>query len=191
MTDLSWLVAQSRTGDGSLMKGFQRMIRRSLAQAALGLALVCAAPAFAQAPAPALTPSHLQVAREVADLTGITLTFTGIFTEFEKNVQELLATRPEMKKDSDAVIAALKPEADKRIDEMTKTAAEVFARKMNEADLKEVAGFFKSPVGQRYNALRREAMDDLFSVLQPWTLQTSQYLFDRFSQEMRKRGHSL
>ena len=184
MTDPSWPLAC-----GSLTKGFQRMIRRSLAQAALGLALVCAAPAFAQAPA--LTPSHLQVGREVADLTGITQTITGIYNEFEKNVQEVLATRPEMKKDADAVIAALKPEADKRIDEMSKTAAEVFARRMNEADLKEVAGFFKSPVGQRYNALRREAMDDLFSVLQPWTMQTSQYLFDRFSQEMRKRGHSL
>ena len=167
------------------------MIRRSLARAAIGLALVCAAPAFAQAPAPALTPSHLQVAREVADVTGVTSGITNIYNEFEKSVQDLIATRPEMKKDSDAVIAALKPEADKRIDEMTKTAAEVFARKMNEADLKEVAGFFKSPVGQRYNALRREAMDDLFSVLQPWTLQTSQYLFDRFSQEMRKRGHTL
>lgn len=172
-----------------MMKGFQRMIRRSLARAALGLALVCAAPAFAQAPA--LTPSHLQVAREVADATGITQTITSIFTEFERNVQGLIATRPEMKKDTDAVIAALKPEADKRIEEMSKTAAEVFARKMTEEDLKEVAGFFKSPVGQRYNVLRREATDDLLNVLQPWTMQTSQYLFDRFSQEMRKRGHNL
>ncbi|MGX1741241.1 DUF2059 domain-containing protein [Bosea sp. NPDC055353] len=165
------------------------MIRRSLARAALGLALICAAPAFAQAPA--LTPSHLQVAREVADVTGVTAGITNIYSEFENSVQGILATRPEMKKDADAVVAALKPEADKRADEMTKTAAEVFARKMTEADLKEVAAFFKSPVGQRYNALRREAMDDLLLVLQPWTVQTSQYLFDRFSQEMRKRGHSL
>ncbi len=165
------------------------MIRRSLARAALGLALLCAAPAFAQAPA--LTPSHLQVAREVADVTGVTAGITNIYSEFERSVQGILATRPEMKKDADAVVVALKPEADKRVDEMTKTAAEVFARKMTEADLKEVAAFFKSPVGQRYNALRREAMDDLLLVLQPWTVQTSQYLFDRFSQEMRKRGHSL
>jgi hypothetical protein len=172
-----------------MMKGFQRMIRRSLVRAAVGLALVCAAPAFAQAPA--LTPSHLLVAREVADATGITQTITSIFSEFEKNVQGLIATRPEMKKDTDAVVAALKPEADKRIEEMTRTAAEVFARKMTEEDLKEVAGFFKSPVGQRYNVLRREATDDLLVVLEPWTLQTSQYLFDRFSQEMRKRGHNL
>ena len=62
---------------------------------------------------------------------------------------------------------------------------------MSEADLKDIAAFFKSPVGQRYNALRREAMDDLLTVLQPWVVQTSQYLFDRFSQEMRKRGHQL
>ena len=189
MTGPSLSVAQSRPGDGSLIKGFQRMIRRSLVRAAFGLALVCAAPAFAQAPA--LTPSHLQVAREVVDVTGVTANITNIFNEFEASAQGLLATRPEAKKDADAVLAALKPEAEKRADEMAKTATEIFARKMSEADLKEVAGFFKSPVGQRYNALRREAMDDLFSVLQPWTMQTSQYLFDRFSQEMRKRGHSL
>ncbi len=184
MTDPPWPPAS-----GSLTKGFQRMIRRSLARAALGLALVCAVPAFAQAPA--LTQSHLQVAREVADATGITSGITNIYNEFEKSVQELIATRPEMKKDTDAVVAALKPEADKRAEEMTRTATEVFARKMTEADLKEIAAFFKSPVGQRYNTLRREAMDDLLNVLQPWSVQTSQYLFDRFSQEMRKRGHTF
>ena len=165
------------------------MIRRSLVRAAVGLALLCAAPAFAQAPA--LAPSHVQIAREVLELSGVTQGFTNIYNEFERNVQNMLATRPEMKKDADAVIAVLKPEADKRIDEMAKTSSEVFARRMNEADLKEVAGFFKSPIGQRYNALRRDAMDDIFTVLKPWSEQTSQYLFDRFSQEMRKRGHSL
>ena len=103
----------------------------------------------------------------------------------------MLATRPEMKKDADAVIAALKPEFDKRADEMAKTASEIFARKMTEADLKEVAAFFKSPVGQRYSTLRREAMDDIVNLLAPWTVQTSQYMFDRFSQEMSKRGHTL
>lgn len=181
--------AIARSGDGSLMKGFQRMIRRSLVRAAVGLALLCAAPAFAQAPA--LAPSHVQAAREVLELSGVTQGFSNIYNEFERNVQGMLATRPEMKKDADAVIAALKPEVDKRADEMAKTASEVFARKMTEADLKEVAAFFKSPVGQRYSTLRREAMDDIVNLLAPWTVQTSQYMFDRFSQEMSKRGHTL
>lgn len=166
------------------------MIRRSLAGAILGLALLCAAPALAQGQAP--TPAHLQAAREVVELTGVSQSIDNIYKEFKDNAKELIGpTRPELLKDMEEVVAALKPESDKRAEEMTATAATVFASKMTEADLKEVAAFFKSPVGQRYNALRRDAMDELLTVLQPWSVQTSNYLFDRFSQEMRKRGHAL
>ena len=165
------------------------MFRHSFASALLGLALLCAVPAFAQAPA--LTPGHLQAAREVMNLTGITQTITGIYKEFEDNAPSLIATRPELKKDLDTIVAELKPEADKRAEEMLGLSAEVFARKMTEADLKAVADFFKSPVGQTYLNMRTEAMKDLVPVLQPWTVQTSNYLFDRLTQEMRKRGHTL
>lgn len=165
------------------------MIRRSLASAFLGLALICAAPAFAQAPA--LTPSHLQAAREVMDLTGVTQNITNIYPEFEAGAKELIATRPEMAADAKGVLAELKPEADRRADDMAKTAAAIFASKMSEADMKEVVAFFKSAVGQRYTSMRAAAMQDLFKELQPWSVQTSNYLFDRFSQEMRKRGHTL
>lgn len=164
------------------------MIRLSLTGAALSLALLCAVPAFAQSTA---TPSHLQAAREVVELSGISQSFDGIFREFEGAAKDLVVTRPEAVKDMNEVIASLKPEAQKRSDEMTKTAAEIFASKMTEADLKEVAAFFKSPVGQRYTSLRPQAMDALLPLLQPWSVQTSNYLFDRFSQEMRKRGHQL
>ena len=164
------------------------MIRLSLTSAALGLALICAVPAHAQAP----TPSHLQAAREVVELTGVTLNIDNIFREFKEGTAQLLgATRPEMTKDMNEVVAALEPEAKKRADEMNKVAVEIFAAKMTEADLKEVAAFFKSPVGERYTKLRPQAMEDLYKVLQPWSVQTSNYLFDRFSQEMRKRGHTL
>lgn len=165
------------------------MIRHFLASALLGLALIGAAPAFAQTAT--LTPSHLQAAREVMDLTGVTQNISNIREEFEVSAQQLIATRPEMKKDMEAVIAELRPEADRRAEEMTKTAAAIFANKMTEADLKQVAAFFTSEVGKRYTRLRSEAMQDLFKELQPWSVQTSNYLFDRFSQEMRKRGHTL
>ncbi|SEG65153.1 DUF2059 domain-containing protein [Bosea lathyri] len=166
------------------------MIRHHLAYAALSLALLCGAPAFAQTPA--LSPSHLQVAREIVDLTGVSQNIDGIYAEFADNTKQMVGTtRPEMVKDVNEVLLALKPEADKRSEEVTKTAVEIFARKMTEADLKEVLAFFKSPVGQRYSALRPQAMEEIYKVLQPWSVQTSNYLFDRFSQEMRKRGHQL
>lgn len=165
------------------------MIRHILASLALGLALLGAAPAFAQVPT--LTPSHLQAAREVMELTGVTQNINNIYREFEESAKGFVATRPEMAKDTDTVLGELKAEADKRSEEMIKTSAAVFASKMTESDLKAVAGFFKSDVGQRYTSLRAKAMEEIFPLLQPWSVQTSNYLFDRFSQEMRKRGHTL
>ncbi len=164
------------------------MIRLSLTGAALSLGLLCAVPAFAQSTA---TPSHLQAAREVVELTGVSQNIDNIFREFEGAANQMIVTRPEAAKDTAEIIASLKPEAQKRGEEMINTAAEIFAAKMPEADLKEVAAFFKSPVGERYNRLRPQAMEDLYKLLQPWAVQTSNYLFDRFSQEMRKRGHQL
>jgi hypothetical protein len=166
------------------------MIRLSLASAVLGLALICAAPTFAQGTAP--TPGHLQAAREVVELTGVSQNIDNIFREFEENTRQMVgATRPEMVKDMNEVVAALKPEAQRRADEMTTSAVSIFAGKMTEADLKDVAAFFKSPVGQRYNSLRPQALEEIYQLMQPWAVQTSNFLFDRFSQEMRKRGHTL
>jgi hypothetical protein len=176
------------------------MIRHHLAGAAVGLALVFAAPALAQAPAAtpapaptsAVTPAHLEAARDVVITSGISQSFESIYGEFRERVRQIVGTtRPEIQKDLNEVLDSLKPEADKKRDEITTVAAEIFARKMTEADLKEVAAFFKSPVGQRYNAFRPQAIDEIFTALQPWSLQTSNFLFDRFSQEMRKRGHQL
>ncbi len=169
--------------------------RHRLAAAALAFALAGIAPSFAQAPAavaPALSASHVQAAREVLELTGITQTFEQIFNEFRDNTRQLVTTtRPEMLKDMNEVVASLKPEVDKRREDMTLGATEVFARRFTEEDLKEIAAFFRSPVGQRYQSLRNAALEDVFKLLTPWSLQTSNMLFDRFAEEMRKRGHKL
>lgn len=178
------------------------MNRLSLLSAAFGLAFALSGQALAQAPAAApapaapaaatLAPSHVEAAREVVQLTGLTATFDSIFLQFRAQTQQLVgSTRPEMIKDSEAVIAALKPESDKKRDEMATSAAVIFASKMSEADLKEIAGFFKSPVGQRYTLLRNQALEEIYVILEPWSTQTSNLLFDRFSEEMRKRGHKL
>lgn len=180
------------------------MIRHHLAGAAIGLALVLAAPAQAQvvAPPPAATPapaptadipqSHLLAARDLLVATGVAETFDSVYNEFRVRVREMVVTtRPELAKDTDAVIAALKAEADKKREEITASAAFIFAKHMSEADLKEISAFFKSPVGQRYSTARPKALDEIFQLLQPWSVNTSNFLFDRFSEEMRKRGHQL
>lgn len=175
-------------------------IRHHLAGAALGLAVVLGVPALAQAPAqapasssaPAPTAAHVAIAREVIQLTGMSNSFDSLYAEFGERTRQIVGvTRPELTKDMNEVITSLKPEADRRRDEMILTAADIFARHMSEADLREIAAFFKSPVGQRYNAARPVAIDAIFSVLQTWTMQSSNALFQLFTEEMAKRGHKM
>lgn len=169
------------------------LVAASLAAVTPALAQTAApAPAPAPAQAQAVTPAQAQAAREVLELTGIGQTFDSIFVEFRDNTRQLVTTtRPEMLKDMDEVVNLLKPEADKRREDLMLAASEVFARRFTEADLKEIAVFFRSPVGQRYQSLRNSALEDVFRLLTPWSLQTSNLLFDRFAQEMRKRGYQL
>jgi hypothetical protein len=172
------------------------MIRHHLAGAAVSLALLLAMPAQAQTAAqpaqPDIPQSYLEAGRDVVILSGLAESFEAIYLEFRERVTQTVATtRPEVRKDMDEVIEALRPEAEKKRQEIIASAAYIFAKRMSEADLKEVAAFFRSPVGQRYNAMRPRAIDEIFALLQPWSLQTSNFLFDRFSEEMRKRGHKL
>ncbi|SFC29307.1 hypothetical protein SAMN05428997_105232 [Bosea sp. CRIB-10] len=164
------------------------MIRHSLAGALLSLALL-AMPALAQQ---GPTPEHLKAAREVVISSGLSQSFDSIYAEFTAGVRQSFGTtRPELKKDMDEVLTALKAEADLRREEIVDSSARIFASKMTEADLKDVAAFFNSPVGQRYNSYRPQVIDEIFALLQPWSTATSNRLFDLFQAEMRKRGHQL
>lgn len=170
------------------------MIRHHLAGAAVSLALLLAMPAqtAAQPAQPDIPQSYLEAGRDVVILSGLAESFEAIYLEFRERVTQTVGTtRPEVRKDMEQVIEDLRPEAEKKRQEIIASAAYIFAKRMSEADLKEVAAFFRSPVGQRYNAMRPRAIDEIFALLQPWSLQTSNFLFDRFSEEMRKRGHKL
>lgn len=164
------------------------MIRYGLAAALLSLSLFAAPAQAQQAPG----AEHLKAAREVVISSGLSGSFDSIYVEFVAGIRQSLgATRPELKKDMEEVLASLKSEAEARREEIVDTSARVFASKMTEADLKEVAAFFNSPVGQRYNAYRPQVIDEIFALLQPWSTATSNRLYDLFAAEMRKRGHQL
>jgi uncharacterized protein len=157
------------------------------------------APAVPAAPSAPVTPvaplfpaTHMQAAREVLQITGVTGNFDGIFAEFYTRMQQQFGvTRPELIKPLEEVLGIIKPEADQLIKAMSDRAAEFMAVRLNEADLKEVAVFFKSPLGKRYMDGRSQAMNDIFNALQPWSIQTSDFLFRRASEELSKRGHKL
>jgi hypothetical protein len=174
---------------------------RNVARAAIlsaGLAMGVSAGALAQgapAAAPAIAPlpptSHLLAARDVVIISGLSGTFANIYNDFIVNMRQNLVTRPEVTKDLEATFTALKPEADKRVEDMVAAASVVFARGMTEAELKEVSAFFNSPVGRKYNQSRPQMINEVYQQLQPWTYRTSDFFYQFTRAEMKKRGHDI
>jgi uncharacterized protein len=182
---------------------------------AIALFLICAAsmgplPAQAQAPsqapsqAPAQAPataapasgepssSHIAVARELLQVNGIAASFSASIPQFFEQVGSTLTqTRPELVKDLNLVFTQLKPEFDKRADDLTDKAAHLYATLISEQDLKAIVAFFKSDAGQKYVHTQPDFMRNVFVVMEEWRQQIGTDLMTRVRVEMQKKGHQL
>ena len=170
-------------------------------------ALLAATPALAQtrpaapapaAPAPAAQPSpsqpgpsHLAVAREVMLSSGIARSFDSMLPVFAEQIKQAAVTRPELSKDLDAVLEGLQPEMEMQKQEMINVAARIYATRLSEAELKDIAAFFRTSSGRRYVETQPQVLDDMVQQMQAWTQQVSQYVMVRVRAEMGKRGHNL
>jgi hypothetical protein len=165
------------------------MIRSASRLAATAAALfLLASPVLAQSQPGA---SHLAVAREVAIGSGMTRSFDAMSEPLLAQLQQMNVTRPEIKKDLDEVVTMLRPEVEQQKQKMIDNAARAFATRMTEAELKEIATFYKTPAGKKYVELQPLLLDDIVKELATWTQNVSEYIMIRARAEMGKRGHQL
>ncbi len=165
------------------------MIRSASRLAATSVALfMLASPAFAQAQPSA---SHLALAREVAINSGMTRSFDAMTEPLLAQLQQMNVTRPEIKQDLDQVVTTLRPEVEQHKQKMIDNAARAFAVRMTEAELKEVAAFYKTPAGKKYVEVQPVLLDDIVKDLATWTQNVSEYIMIRARAEMSKKGHQL
>jgi len=166
------------------------MIRSASRLAATSVALfLLASPAFAQQAE--LPASHLAAGREVAVSSGITGAFDALTGPLLTRLQRMSVTSPEIQKDLDAVVVALRPEVEQKKQELIDASARILASRMTEAELKEVATFYKSAVGQKYVQLQPAILDDVVRQMDLWSQRTSEFIMTRAREEMSKRGHAL
>ena len=100
-------------------------------------------------------------------------------------------TRPEIRTDLEQVVAMLRPELEQQKQKMIDNAARAFASRLTEAELKDVATFYKSPAGVKYVQIQPGVLDDIVRDLATWSQQTAQFVMTRAREEMSKRGHQL
>jgi hypothetical protein len=166
---------------------------------AFALAQQPAAPAGAKpaSPAPATTtsqpsPQQMSLARDVVLYSGIARSFQVVVPQYLDQIgSSLTRTRPDLIRDLNVVMEQLKPEFDKRVDEMVDNAARIYAARLNEQQLKDAATFFKSPAGVAYVQAQPALMGDLFPAMQAWQKQISEDMVTRVRAEMKKKGHDI
>jgi len=151
--------------------------------------------AVAQAPAvPAqqITASHLDAAREVVVLSGISRTFNAFLPKLaDQTMATITRTRPEVRNDLITVLKAVIPEFEKRSQLMLDSTANAFAGVMTEKALKDTATFFKSDAGKQYVEMQPRVIDQMVVSLDAWNRQMSIDLMTRVREELRKKGHSI
>lgn len=157
-----------------------------------GTALAQTKPAAPAAPQQAaITPSHLALAKEVMLSSGIARSFDSILPAFGEQIKQAAVTRPELTKDLNDVIEKMQPELELQKQRIIDIASRIYANKLTEAELREIATFFRSPAGKRYVETQPQVLDDMVQAMQTWTQEVSEYMMVRVRAEMGKRGHQL
>ncbi|GJD36810.1 DUF2059 domain-containing protein [Methylobacterium aerolatum] len=164
-----------------------------LALAATGLPALAQTktPAAAATAAPAISANHLALAREVMLNSGIARSFDSIIPSFAEQIRKQAITRPEIQKDLNEVLVQLQPEMELQKQRMIDIAARLYASRLTEAELTDIAGFFRSPAGKRYVETQPLLLDEMVHAMQGWTEEVSEYIMVRVRAEMGKRGFNL
>ncbi|TXM76369.1 DUF2059 domain-containing protein [Methylobacterium sp. WL12] len=141
--------------------------------------------------APTISANHLALAREVMLSSGIARSFDSIIPAFADQIKQQSVTRPELAKDLDEVLRSLNPEMELQKQRIIDTAARIYATKLTEPELQDIATFFRSPAGKRYVETQPQILDEMVQAMQTWTQEVSEYVMVRVRAEMGKRGHQL
>jgi hypothetical protein len=167
-----------------------RSPRRTCWSALVGVVAAAAVAGAALAQTP--SASQLAAAKEVVVASGVTRSFDIFVPQIMIQIKETVTrTRPEYADDLDAVLKQLGPEFMAFNTQMVDQAAQVFAKNMTEAELKDTAAFFSSPSGKKYIASQPAILDELVGDVQAWTKRISIQMMDRVRAEMKKKGHIL
>ena len=118
--------------------------------------------------------------------------FTIIIPQFMDQIATALTqTRPELIRDLNTVLTDLKPEFDKQADEMIDIAAQIYAKRMSEQDLRGAVAFFEGPAGRQYVESQPAVLNDVVTAMQGWQGKLSTDMMARVRAEMKQKGHEL
>ena len=150
------------------------------------------APAAAAAPVPVITDTQMALGRQIVTGSGLSRSYEGVVAQMMAQINSTITrTRPELGPDLKVVLEGLVTEFSPKTSEMVDTSARIFASKMTEAEMKDVAAFFASASGKKYVAIQPVALDEIVVSMDDWRQKMSGDISERIRAEMKKKGHNL
>lgn len=157
---------------------------------ALALALLCGRPAAAQTQTP--SPEAMAAAR---DLVVAAQAANNLKTLLPLIMQQLkpaiVQGRAEMGRDYDAIMPQLLQGVLARTDTFVDGLAIVYARNLTIDEMKQLADFYRSPVGQTFLKKMPVIVQESMVLGQRFGEEAAGELHDRMIEELRKRGYKL
>lgn len=166
-------------------------VKRMLAGAFLA-GCVAVGPALGPALGEEFTKEHISAARAAIEGGDAVRPYDEILPVIADKTRTLfIRSNPALTKEIDEVTNAVALELASLRPDLDRTVMEIWARRFSEAELKEIAAFYSSPVGAKMAKLRPDITALSIGAAKQWGDQISTVMVARVREELKKRGHAF
>jgi uncharacterized protein len=165
------------------------IIKGASRSAAVAIALIAFSPV---ADAQQRSAAAIQTAKEVVTATGAMALFNPLIPGVIEQAKNLfLQQNPGLSKDLNEITTKMRADLEPRFSELTSEVAKLYATHFNEAELKELLAFYKTPVGMKLITEQPKIGDEGLRFAQTWANNLSDEVIAKMRDELKKRGHAL
>jgi hypothetical protein len=152
------------------------------------LALAC--PAFAQAQAP--DPERLAAAKEMMEASRVDRQFAQVIPLLLDRLKESFSrVAPERRAIIENVFEQMQSKFVSRRSELLDQIAVLYAQRLEAAEMRAVAEFYRSPVGSKLIDVQPDIMQESILAGQRWGARIGQEIEEEARRELKRRGVDL
>jgi len=147
--------------------------------------------AMAQAPKPP-SPAAIGYAKEILTSKNVSAIYQGAVPGLVQRTKEvLLQSNLNYQKDLNEVAVQVAKDLAGREKEIGEEMARIYASTFTEQELKEIAAFYKSPLGIKVIAQEPVAFNSARQYMDQWAAKFGEEINAKFRAEMKKRGKEI
>jgi uncharacterized protein len=168
----------------------RHVIAAMVALAAIGL--VGTAKSQGGGQPPQVSQAQFLLARQIVEIKGVKAMFAPlVHGVIKKTTDSVMQTNMMWAKDISDISAQMEKDFQPRGQEIVDATARYYASHFTEAELKQILGFYQSPVGQKMLVDEPRALDESMAYAGSWGDNLSIEVMSKLRAEMKKRGHDM